>query len=278
MITNNFSVLMSVYAKENPKYLSDALDSIFQQNLLANEVVIVKDGPLTDELDSVIETYEKRYSELKVVAIPENKGLGLALNEGLKHCSYDWVARMDTDDVALKNRFQVQVDFINSHPEIDLVGSDIQEFSNEIDEIVSYKKMPTEHFQISEMLKQRTPVCHMTVFFRKQAVIDAGNYLDLPYVEDYYLWSRMIVNGSRFANIPKGLVLVRVGNGMAKRRGNRKSISSWKTVQQFLLKNNVINRIEYIKNMIIIRIFIYTPASVKELLYKYILRRSGVTN
>ena len=123
-----FSVLLSVYRKEQPAYLRQSLDSIFTQTLLPDEVVLVKDGPLTDALDEVAEDYCRKYPVIRVVPLSENQGLGRALNEGLKHCSYDLVARMDTDDVAKPERFEKQIAVFCAHPEMDVVGAWIDEF------------------------------------------------------------------------------------------------------------------------------------------------------
>ena len=116
-----FSVLLSLYSKESPSNLIQSLDSLFSQTLLPNEVVLMKDGPLTSELDNVVADYAVRFPVLKVVALPQNQGLGRALNEGLRHCSYDLVARMDTDDVAKPERFQKQVEIFEKYPEIELL-------------------------------------------------------------------------------------------------------------------------------------------------------------
>lgn len=272
MKNNKISVLMSVYKKEEPQYFEIALDSILNQTLKPNEIVIVKDGPLTDKLEVLLNKYIKKEPIIKIVTLTENRGLGLALNEGIKHCSYQWVARMDSDDFALPDRLEKQMDYLQKHPNIDVLGSDIQEFANEVDEIVSYKNMPSHHKDIVKMLKRRNPICHMTVIFKKESVLEAGNYLDLPYVEDYYLWSRMIARGAQFASLNEPLVLVRIGNGMAERRGNKKTISSWKTVQTFLLDTKMISYLDYILNMILIRIFVYIPTNFKKILYKFILR------
>ena len=114
-----FSVLLSVYKKEHPTYLKQSLDSLFAQTLPPDEIVLVKDGPLTPELEAVVTEYQSRYPMLKVVPLPQNQGLGKALNEGLKHCSYELVARMDTDDIAKPERFERQMQVFREHPETD---------------------------------------------------------------------------------------------------------------------------------------------------------------
>lgn len=134
----NFSVLISVYYKEKPEYLKDAINSIFNQTLRPNEVILVEDGKLTDELHNTIKKLQEKYNEIKTVCLKENKGLGPALNEGLKHCSYNIVARMDSDDICMPDRFKIQTDFLEKHPEIDII-------SGWIDEFMAIKKTSFQH-------------------------------------------------------------------------------------------------------------------------------------
>ena len=166
-----FSVLMSVYKKENPTYLSDSLESILiNQTCKPDELILVKDGPLTNELEQVIKRYQSLFTNFKVVPLEKNMGLGLALKEGLEHCSYEWVARMDTDDIAKPNRFEEQLNYFQEHPEIDILGSAVTEINSGIDEVISEKKMPLSHEAILTYMKRRNPFCHMTVIFKKSAV------------------------------------------------------------------------------------------------------------
>ena len=137
-----FSVLLSIYYKEQPEYLRLALDSIFSQTVKANEVVLVEDGKLTDELEKVITEYEAQYPELKVVRFEKNRGLGHALNDGLKYCSYDLIARADTDDICKLNRFEKQVQVLEAHPEYDLVSSWVDEFIDNPKYVTSVRKLP----------------------------------------------------------------------------------------------------------------------------------------
>ena len=136
-----FSVLMSLYAKERPDFLRQSLDSIFSQTIAPTEVVIVEDGPLTTDLYSVLDEFELNHAEIKRVALKENGGLGNALNEGLKYCSHEIVARMDTDDIALPNRFESQIDIFNTYPDVQVVSCWIDEFEGNPMNIVSTRKM-----------------------------------------------------------------------------------------------------------------------------------------
>ena len=216
-----FSVLMSVYYKENPSWFKTALDSVINQTLQPNEIVLIEDGKLTDELYKVIEKYKNQYSNLfKIIPLEKNSGLGEALRIGVLNCSNELIARMDTDDIAKNDRFKKQIQFFQEHPNVDLVGSWISEFEDEPDKIISYRQLPIEHQEIYKFGQFRCPVNHMTVMYRKDAVLKAGNYQTFKNIEDYYLWGRMLKQGAVFANIPECLVNVRAGNSMLKRRAN----------------------------------------------------------
>lgn len=217
-----FSVLCSLYYKESPQALRQSLESIFAQTLLPNEVVLVKDGPLTDELENVLADFLQRYDTLKIVPLAVNSGLGAALNEGLKHCSYQLVARMDTDDVAKPNRFEQQVQVFKSQPDLDIVSAWIEEFQGDTSHIISVRKLPEIHAEIYEYGKNRCPINHPVVMFKKSAVEKAGGYQPFHLFEDYYLWVRMLMSGAKFYNIQASLLYFRISPDVYKRRGGLK--------------------------------------------------------
>lgn len=214
-----FSVLISIYSKEDPLFLEEALVSIEEQTLPANEIVLVKDGPLTSELDSVIVKHSM-HSKIpyKVLALERNVGLGEALNEGMKYCSYGWIARMDGDDIAIADRFETQVSYLGRHKEIDVLGSWISEFENNPNNPTGERKPPNDHHSIIQYAKYRNPMNHMTVMFRKSAIEEVYGYLAMNGFEDYWLWVRMLQQGYIFANIDESLVYARTGDGMLQRR------------------------------------------------------------
>jgi len=217
----NFSVLMSVYAGENPCCLDEALCSIWdQQTLKPGQIVLVKDGPLTEELDNCINVWKQKSNNiLTVVELPENVGLGAALNSGLSQCQYELVARMDSDDVSLPNRFEKQVDFLKLNPDIVLLSGYISEFKSVPDDACYIRKVPTDSKEIVKHLKWRNAFNHVTVIFKKSAVISVGGYNDeLTYFEDYDLWIRLVQANYKVGNIPELLVNVRTGNNMIGRR------------------------------------------------------------
>ena len=271
-----FSVLMSVYYKENSNNLKLALDSVINQTLMPNEIILVEDGPLTDELYKLIDEYEKKYEFLKIVKLEKNSGLGIALNEGLKHCHYEYVARMDSDDISLPNRFEEQVKFITEHQDIDVVGSNIIEFDDETGNDLNYKLVPLSQEEVKTYIKKRNPMNHMTVFFKKSSVIDSGSYINCPLFEDYFLWARMISKGYKLANIEKTLLRARSGMNMCSRRGSISYIKCITNFQNKLLKLHIINIFEYFYNLIIRITISLLPNKIRCVFYQKKLRAKKV--
>ncbi|MFC5630871.1 MULTISPECIES: glycosyltransferase [Streptococcus] len=268
-----FSVLMSVYHKENPEFLKLAIESITSnQTIKPDEVVLIQDGPLTSELYKVIDHFKSELPYFKTYSMEKNSGLGKALEYGITKCTYVWIARMDSDDIAASTRFEEQLDFIKNNPKVDVFGTNIAEFDNDISETKSLKVMPEKHDDILKMSKRRNPLCHMTVMYKKSVVVAAGGYQDLPFVEDYYLWVRMINSGARFANLNKVLVYARIGNGMYTRRSNRKQIESWKVLNHFMFDNKMITRVEKMQNIVLIYTFVHIPEKLKKIMYRILLR------
>lgn len=268
-----FSVLMSVYSKENPFYLEKALSSVFTQTIMPDEVILVEDGSLTSELDEIINKFEKEYTTiLKVVKFETNRGLGQALHDGLLECSNEIVFRMDTDDIAHKDRFEKQLK-IFKEKNVDVVGSNIIEFDETMTNITSHRIVPELDEDIKIMAKTRNPVNHMTIAFKKKAVIDSGNYLDMMYFEDYYLWVRMMSKGYIFYNIQEELIDVRGGNDMIKRRGGKKYIKPIINFEKSILKLGYITKFEFIKNIIQRVIVSLIPNSLRTIFYKIFLRK-----
>ncbi|MBF0752405.1 MULTISPECIES: glycosyltransferase [unclassified Pasteurella] len=221
-----FSVLMSLYIKENPRFLRECFESLAAQTHQADEIVLVFDGAVTEELETVVSEFEKQLP-LKLVKLPQNQGLGNALNEGLKHCSHQWVFRMDTDDICVPERFAKQVTFIEQHPDTIIFGGQIAEFGETVNDIVAYRSVPTEAQDIVKFTQKRCPFNHMTVAYQKSAVINCGGYEDLQ--EDYYLWIKLVAQGQAVANLPDILVYARVGNGMVgRRRGLNQAKAEWR--------------------------------------------------
>lgn len=269
----DFSVLLSVYIGESRKNIDLALESVFKQTLMPNQIVLVKDGPLTLELEEVIKKYEILYPNIfDVVGLDINQGLGKALNIGLKYCKFDIIARMDTDDICYLNRFEEQIQFMNSNRDISVVGCVVQEFNKEPGDLRQFRKLPLTHKDLVKFSKYRNPLSHPSVMFKKKDVLAVGSYIDMPLFEDYYLWTRLIKNGFKIANMENVLLHFRIGNDMV---GRRSGFSYFKKELFFLktLKNlKVLNKAEYIKSIVLKAPLRLLPKSLLELIYKKLLR------
>ena len=271
-----FSVLMSVYKNDNPKFLNDALLSIYDnQTVKPNEIVVVFDGSLNDDLYNVLKKFREGKENIVFYhSLPKNVGLGEALKIGTKYCTGDYIFRMDSDDISLPKRFEEEIKYVLDNPEIDVVGSNIAEFNYDINE--NNKKIracPIQHEKIVQMAKKRNPMNHVSVCIKKTALLKSGGYESLLLLEDYYLWLRMIVAKCRLANINKTLVYVRVGNGFYSKRGSKIRIKGWKFLQQYMYKNNLISKVRGFANMFCIRCFVFCPVFLRKLAYSTILRK-----
>ena len=274
---NKYSVLMSVYKKDSPEYLQIALKSIYeQQSIKPDEIVIVVDGPIPENLREVLDSFKKDKEKIvKIIQQEQNKGLGEALKKGTEYCTGDYIFRMDSDDISVFDRFEKQINYIEKHSNIDVLGGNIAEFQKSIDEENKRLRVcPMNHEDIVKMGKKRNPMNHVTVCIKKEALVNSGGYQSLLYLEDYYLWLRMIVNNCKLENLNETLVFVSVGNGFEGRRSTKKYIEGWKTLQNFMKKNKMINFLEAKLNMIYIRVFVSTPPWLKKIIYKFILRKT----
>ena len=266
-----FSVLMSIYSKENPIFFDQAMSSIIDgQSLKPNEIILVKDGPLTTDLDEVIDKWNCNFHGLKVISLDQNVGLGDALKIGLDNCSNDLVARMDTDDISHPDRFKIQVQHMKVNLDCDIVGSFVTEFSDNPDIIISTRTTPSMHEDIVVSAQMKNPFNHPTVMYRKSSVIKAGNYKKFHGFEDYYLWVRMIMNGACCFNINKPLVNMRAGYAMLSRRGGiRYAINEIKLQYKFLEIGFVSNFV-FMKNILIRTPVRLLPNVVRSYVYKII--------
>jgi glycosyltransferase involved in cell wall biosynthesis len=269
----DFSVLLSVYDKENPNYLRQSLDSVFSQTVRAAQVVLVEDGPLTPELDSLLEEYKRKYPELELVPLSENKGLGPALAEGMLHCRYELVARMDTDDIARQDRFEKQLEAFKENPALDVCGSHILEFEDEVDHIVTQRKVPLTDAEIKEYQKKRDGLNHVTVMFKKAAVLKAGNYPSCPSMEDSLLWVNMFKNGATAMNIDDYLVYVRIGKEMFDRRGGWAYYKKYKQARKRVYDTGYISWWDYEYTLLVQLAVALMPNKLRGFVFKRLLHR-----
>lgn len=235
MECTKYSVLFSLYVKEKPEYLRLAVDSMLQQSAPPEEIVIVEDGPLNEELYAVLDEYEGAHPGLFVrVRNEKNLGLGLALNEGLKACSCELVARMDTDDIAKPDRCEKQLKLFCEDPELVIVGSFVDEFYEDPSEVISVRAVPTSHEQIYEFAKRRSAFNHPTVMYKRSRVLEFGGYADLRRNQDVDLFGRMLFGGCRAANVGESLLFFRSNDALAKRRKSWNNSKSYiDTIKRF---------------------------------------------
>lgn len=232
----NFSVLLSLYYREKAEYLNDCLKSIDEQSLKSNEVVIVLDGPVGQSLIDVIEKWSCTLP-IKLLKLSVNVGLGQALNQGLEICTNDIVLRMDTDDICLKDRFKLQVERMEQDEELMLLGGCIAEYDESLSTFLGNRVVPNDFDAIRKQVVIKNPFNHMTVVFRKQAVLSVGGYKHHAFMEDYNLWLRVIAAGYKVENLDVILVKARTGNAMLLRRKGIEYIKS--EIELFKLKRKL---------------------------------------
>ena len=219
-----YTVLMSVYHKDDENYFFESLESMAGQTIPPAQFVIVRDGKVGEEITSVIESFIEKYSDcfqIDIVEIERCSGLGNALNEGLKRCQYDIICRMDSDDISAHNRVEKQLQAMEEH-HAQIVGCNVLEFKGDISNIISKRKVPKDHDEILRFAKQRNPFNHPSIIMRKDSILKAGGYIPYEWFEDYYLWVRMLQAGCRAYNVQENLLYMRAGEELFARRGGLK--------------------------------------------------------
>ena len=273
-----FSICTSIYKNDNPEYVRVALDSmLINQSVKPNEIVLVQDGPVPYELSRLLIEYKDKYGEvLNIIKLEKNGGLGNALKLGVENAKYDICARMDSDDICLPDRFKKQLAYLEANPECDIVGGQMTEFIDTPDNIVGRREVPLSNEDIYAFMKSRCALNHVTVMFRKEAVLKVGNYQDWFWNEDYYLWVRMMMAGCKFANIPDVAVNVRSGADQYARRGGKKYFDSEIGIKKLMLEKGMISKKEYIVNYIerfIIQLLL--PNSVRGWVFRTFARKNA---
>ena len=265
---------MSLYIKEKPENLVECLESILCQTVMPDEIVIVKDGPLTDELEKTLADYAAKNPELYTfVPLEKNVGLGLALAEGMLHCKNELVARMDTDDISRKDRFEKQLAEFEKDPELDICGSHILEFEENAENIVAQRKVPLDDKSIKEYQKRRDGFNHVAVMFKKSTVLRAGNYQSCLLMEDTLLWVNMIQAGAKCMNIDDSLVFVRIGKDMYERRGGFAYFKKYKQGRKKVRETGYIGFWDYYYSLSVQLAVALVPNKVRGFIFKKILHR-----
>jgi len=269
-----FSVSMCVYGKDNPEHFQQALQSVFNQTLPPDEVVLVIDGPIPSTTESVIKLFEVQ-NNLNVIKLHKNVGHGNARKIGLENCTYPYVAIMDADDISVPERFEKQIACFAKDDQLSIVGGFAKNFVGDIGNIVSIHTRPTEDVDIKIFMRKRCPFSQVTVMFKKNDVINAGGYIDWFCAEDYYLWIRMYQKGFKFKNIPECLVYVRCGEDQYRRRGGWRYFKSEARLQGYMLRYKIIGFSLYLYNVgIRFVVQVLLPNRIRGYVYKTFARKA----
>ena len=268
-----YSVLMSVYHKEKPEDLNQAIESIQTQTISTNDFVLVCDGPLNEQLDGVIATKQQEMGDtLNVVRLVKNGGLGNALNEGIKYCKNELVARMDSDDIAYPNRCEKQMAVFNAHSEVSICSGIVEEFTTDPNTVDAKRVPPETNAEIVEFAKKRNPFNHPCVMYKKSAVEAVGSYQDFYLLEDYYLWLRMLMTGYQGYNIQEPLLHMRAGSDMYLRRAGWKYARTQARLFKFMKGQGFIGEGQYIKSCVIRSGSALAPNWLRKFMFEKVLR------
>ena len=246
-----FSVCMSVYNGDNAHWFKEAVDSIIQQSIKPNEIILVVDGPVGEDINEIIYNYEKKDNSFKVIRLIKNSGHAKARQAGIENAQYEYIAIMDSDDIAVDNRFEKQLNYFEIHSDCDILGGQIVEFVDNPSNIVGRRNVPLSNNQIYNYMKKRCAFNQPSVMFRKSAVLSVGGYQEWYCNEDYYLWIRMALQRCSMANLPDVLVYMRTGRDQYARRGGKKYFLSEKGIQRFMLDNRIISLYRYCFNVVV---------------------------
>ena len=271
-----YSVLMSVYAKERPEWLRAAAESMLSQTVPPSEFVIVEDGPLTEALYEEVARLEASNPGLfRIVSYPENRGLGYALREGMAACTKPVVARMDSDDLARSERMEIQLSLMEEQG-LDMVGSQVVEFVGSPDEPIAATDLPESHDSIVAYSKRRNPFRHPPMTFKRDRVMEAGGYsTEFLYFEDWDLFNRMLAIGCTAANVHEPLVAMRVSPDFYARRGGVAYLRYAWRFERAQLKSGWFSLRDFAGSIIPRAAVCLMPNTLRGLFYKRTLRKKA---
>jgi len=271
-----YSVLQTVYKSDDPENFKLSLLSMLNQSVKPDEIVLVKDGPVPETIQSVIDELDAEYPEIIVqVQLEKNLGLGLALNEGLKVCKNELIARMDSDDFSLPERCEKQLKFFEDDPDLDIVGCPVKEFVDNIDNVVGVRDVPLTNEEIHKYAKRRDPFNHPTVMYRKSKVLCCGPYRDYRKNQDTALWIDMLSKGCKAANSPEFLLMFRFDENTYKKRKSWTNTKLLIKIRKDAYKRHFCSFKDYfIVAIAQIGIFIL-PVWFQKFVYTKVLRKHG---
>jgi len=272
-----YSVLMTVYKKDNPEYFSLSLESMLHQTYLPDEIIIVKDGPVTNGLQAVIDSHSNQGVNIVQVQLKKNRGLGLALNEGFNYINNELIARMDSDDFSMPDRCELQIKEFEKNPKLDVIGCPADEFVGDVDNIVGCRNVPNTNEEIYRFAKKRDPFNHPTVMYRKSKVEAVGKYSDYRKNQDTDLWIKMLKSNAVCMNLREHVFRFRFDE---KTYQKRKSWINTKVLIQIRYKawkSGFNSFIEFIEVAIAQMGVYFLPVRFQKFLYKKILRKNDIT-
>ncbi|MCL2371537.1 glycosyltransferase [Candidatus Saccharibacteria bacterium] len=268
------SVLMAVYHGDQAEWLEQAMQSILGQTTKSNDIVIVRDGLVSDDIEKVLKKHEKR-AEVRVVRLAENGGLARALNAGLMKCKNELVARMDADDIMEKDRLKLQIQTFNDDSTLSILGGQVAEFDGDEDNITGYRRVPVAEEEIGRFAKLRCPLNHPSVMFRKSVINRLGGYDEkIGKVEDYELWMRALSDGYVIRNLPDTLCRLRAGDYMIGRRKSWQGCVAQIRLRRHFLVNRWIGLGDFMKTSLAFVVVAIIPTSAVRFVYQKGLRKS----
>ncbi|MCL2019661.1 MAG: glycosyltransferase [Oscillospiraceae bacterium] len=269
-----YSVLMSVYIRDNPEWLKTAIDSMLGQTFPPNEFIIVKDGEITEELNKVLTDYEHLYPGLfKIIGFEENRGVGQALGFGAKNCTFEYIAKMDADDYCVPERIEKQVSVFRSNPRLGAAGCLVYEFIGDIENITSCVMLPENHADIVKFAKKRCPIRHSALLIKKEALLDSGSYGDIRVGEDYDIIVKMLMHGYEIFNIQEFLVYMRINPEFFKRRGGIRYLKNIFKLKNSFKKIGFFSTFDFLRSFIPHAVVCLLPNFARDFIYRKLLRK-----
>jgi glycosyltransferase involved in cell wall biosynthesis len=269
-----FTLLMTISPNENPSFLDEAIKSIsINQSVKPNQTILIVDGPSPLGIKNILQKFQSIINDLEIIELDQNYGQAYASNVGLEKCKYDFIARMDSDDISLKDRFNKQINFLKKNSNIDCLGGLINEFEIKSKRISYSRKVPERNFEIYKFLRFRNPINNVTSMIKKDLILKVGGYNGTKFVEDYNLFVRLAASGARFHNLQEPLVLVRLGKSFFQKRSKIALFPDWYKTQKILLKSKLTNYFYFLLANITMLVFLLLPIFMKKFFYKYFLRK-----
>lgn len=269
-----YSILTTVYKNDNPFFVKQSIDSMLAQSVKTDDYVVVADGPLSKELDALLEEYVASYPFFNIIRLPQNSGLGVALNVGVLNCKNELIARIDSDDISVADRCEKQLKAFDDNPELALIGSNMYEFDDTPEIIIDIKKMPLTSKEIYKYGKRRNPFNHSSVMYKKTVVLAVGNYSDRRRSQDIELWSKIVFQGYKCANIGEPLIYFRIdGDNRIKRKKKWTNIKSDLSVFKSNWKMGYSSFLDYMFVCLMQTGFFILPTVLAKKMYKLFFRK-----